>query len=95
MAYFTYILASKSGKAIYIGVTNDLRKRVGQHRGGAGSVHTARYNIHRLVYYEIHKKLEQALLQERKLKRWRRSWKNDLIQKHNPYWADLMMEVPL
>jgi len=94
MPYFTYILASKSGRAIYVGVTNDLRKRVGQHRRGAGSVHTAKYNIHRLVYFETDEELDLARAREYKLKRWRRSWKNALIEKNNPNWSDLVMEVP-
>lgn len=95
MAYFTYILASRSGKAIYIGATNDLRKRVAQHRSGQGSAHTARYNIHRLVYFEEHETAQAAYQREHKLKRWKRVWKDELIQQNNPNWTDLVMELPL
>lgn len=94
MLYFTYILASRSGKAIYIGATNDLRKRVAQHRSGQGSKHTVKYNIHRLVYFETHDTLEQAYAREHKLKRWKRAWKNELIHGLNPNWCDLTIEIP-
>lgn len=94
MPHFTYILASRSGKAIYIGATNDLRKRVAQHRSGQGSAHTAKYNIHRLVYFETHDSADAALQREHKLKRWKRAWKDQLIQELNPNWTDLVMEIP-
>lgn len=95
MPHFTYILASRSGKAIYIGATNDLRKRVTQHCSGQGSAHTAKYNIHRLVYFEEHETAEVAYQREHKLKRWKRAWKDQLIQERNPNWSDLVMEIPL
>jgi putative endonuclease len=93
MAFYTYIAACNSNTAIYIGVTGDLHQRMSQHHTGQGSVHTAKYRIRKLVYFEIHATLPEAIARERKLKRWRRDWKNALIRDFNPNWSDLTMEV--
>jgi len=93
MAFYTYIMACKSNTAIYIGVTSDLQLRAEQHRLGKGGTHTAKYKIRKLVYFEVYETLPEALAREKKLKRWRRNWKNDLIAKQNPMWADLAMEA--
>jgi putative endonuclease len=93
MAFYTYIMACQSNTAIYIGVTGDLRARVYQHMLGHGSVHTSKYRIRKLVYFEAHESLPEAIARERKLKRWRRDWKNTLINENNPNWSDLAMEV--
>ena len=87
--YYVYILSSKPFGAIYIGVTNDLAHRVGQHRTGEGSKHTAKYKIFRLVYWEDYKYVNDAIAREGKLKRWKRKWKDALIEEHNPNWHDL------
>jgi len=93
MAFFTYILSCRSNTAIYIGVTGDLAHRVAQHRLAAGSVHTTKYRITKLVYFETHETLPEAIARERKLKRWQRDWKNQLIAEANPNWSDLSMEA--
>ena len=93
MAFYTYISACKSRTAIYIGVTGDLKKRMAEHKSGFGSDHTSRYRIRDLVYFETHETLDEAIARERKLKRWRRDWKNQLIEQTNPKWRDLCMEV--
>jgi len=93
--YFVYILASRSRKAIYIGATQDLRRRLAQHRAAAVNAHTATYRIDLLVYFEHHETLEAALLREKKLKRWRRAWKDELIEAVNPGWDDLADQIPL
>ena len=93
MAFYTYIMACNSNTAIYIGVASNLQLRVAQHRLGKGGTHTAKYNIRKLVYFEVYETLPEALAREKKLKRWRRGWKNDLIAKQNPMWADLAMEA--
>ena len=93
MAFFTYIAACNSNTAIYIGVTGDLAKRIAEHRSGVGSVHTSRYRIGKLVYFESHDTLGDAIARDRKLKRWRRAWKDALIEEVNPNWSDLVMEV--
>ncbi len=95
MAFYVYILACASNTAIYIGSTDDLVRRIEQHRSGAGGVHTSKYRIRKLVYVEVHATRGDALERERRLKRWRRAWKNDLIGKDNPTWRDLALEVAL
>jgi putative endonuclease len=93
MPFYTYIAACKSRSAIYIGVTSDLQRRMAQHKTGFGSDHTRRYRIRDLMYFEVHETLPEAIARERKIKRWRRDWKDDLIRKQNPQWRDLTMEV--
>ena len=93
MAFYTYILACNSNTAIYIGAACDLRLRLDQHRSGQGGMHTARYRIRKLVYAEAHDTLAAALHREKQLKRWRRAWKDALIEKANPTWRDLSMEA--
>ena len=93
MAFYTYIMACRSNTAVYIGVTGDLARRVAQHKLGGGSEFTAKYNITKLVYFETHETLPEAIARERKLKRWRRAWKDALINDINPSWSDLSMEA--
>ena len=95
MPHFVYILAARPHGAIYIGRTDDLRRRLEQHRTGTGEAHTKKYGIHTLVWFEAHDTLEHALLRERKLKRWRRAWKDELIGSVNPEWCDLGTDIPL
>lgn len=87
--YYVYILASRAGGAIYIGVSSDLVKRIYQHKTEATESHTSKYNIKLLVYYEAHESIEEAILREKRLKKWTRAMKNDLIGKQNPLWEDL------
>ena len=89
MSYWIYILAHKKGGAIYIGMTRDLSQRLYQHRCGRHSSHTQRYSIHRLVYAEEHEDIADAQVREHRLKRWRRAWKEALIESVNPDWKDL------
>ena len=93
MAFHTYVLSCNSNTAIYIGVTGNLQQRAGQHRSGKGGVHTAKYRIRKLVYFETHDTLGEAIARERKLKRWPRAWKDALIAEVNPGWRDLAMEA--
>ena len=95
MTRFVYILASRPGGAIYIGCALDLRQRIEQHRMGSVSSHTKKYRIHTLVYFEQHDTLEAARIRERQLKRWRRSWKDELIGEVNPRWRDIADQIPL
>lgn len=92
--YFVYILVSRSGNALYTGMTNDLRKRLEQHQLGNTGAHTQKYRIRKLVYFEQHEMLEMAYLRERRIKRWHRPWKIDLIESVNPTWRDLSTEIP-
>ena len=84
-----YILASKRNGTLYIGVTSDLVKRVWEHKNNMIAGFTRRYNVHRLVWYEFHENMESAILREKRLKDWNRSWKLSLIENTNPDWYDL------
>ena len=89
--YFVYILANKRNGTLYTGITNDLRRRVLEHREGKFGSFTQKYSVTRLVYYERHNDITMAILREKKIKRWRRKWKLDLIGKMNPDWDDLFV----
>ncbi|CTQ59312.1 GIY-YIG nuclease family protein [Roseibium album] len=89
--YYVYILASGLGGTLYVGVANALLKRLYEHREGRGSAFTAKYGVHRLVYFEIHEEIEQAIKREKQIKRWKRAWKISLIEERNPNWDDLSL----
>ena len=89
MPYYVYILASGQRGTLYIGVTNDLIRRVYEHRNNLIGGFAAQYDVHRLVYFEIHDDVHEALLREKQLKRWRRAWKVELIERQNEDWHDL------
>ena len=91
--FYVYILASQPRGALYIGVTNNLVRRVWQHREGLANSHTKRYWIKRLVYFEAHATAEAAIAREKQLKRWRRAWKDDLIEAGNRDWRDLYGDI--
>ena len=83
------MLASKRNGTVYIGVTSDLVKRVHQHKSGATEGFTAKYSVHSLVCYEVHETMESAIMREKRMKKWNRSWKLRLIEEANPDWNDL------
>ena len=87
--FYVYILASKRNGTLYTGVTSNLIQRVWQHKHDVIQGFTRKYNVKTLVYYEVHENAESALTREKKIKRWRRSWKLDLIENSNPGWRDL------
>lgn len=91
--YYVYILSNKPNGTIYIGVTSDLIKRIYQHKNELTEGFTQRYKIKNLVYYEIFEDVEEAILREKRLKRWRRKWKDELIGKDNPEWNDLYSKI--
>jgi len=93
--YFVYILVSRSGNALYTGMTNDLRRRLEQHQTGLTGAHTQKYRIQKLIYFETHTDLEIAFLREKRIKRWHRQWKIDLIESVNPHWHDLSAQIPI
>ena len=88
-SYFVYMLASKRNGTIYIGVTNDLGRRVWEHREGVASKFTKKYGVTRLVYYEVYDDVQAAIAQETRLKKYKREWKINLIQARNALWDDL------
>lgn len=87
--YYVYILANKRNGTLYVGITSDLLKRVWQHKNKVFKGFTNKYRIDKLVYYQGFKDVSDAIAYEKKLKKWPRKWKVDLIEKENPDWEDL------
>ena len=87
--YFVYLLASQRNGTLYVGVTNDLSRRIWEHREGSPSGFTRKYRVTMLVYYESFQDVDYAIRREKTLKRWRRAWKIQLIEAENPQWLDL------
>jgi len=87
--YYVYILASRRNGTLYIGVTSDLKKRVYEHRSGIVDGFTKKHKVHDLVYYEQTTNVLSAIEREKRLKKWKRRWKLDLIEKDNSNWIDL------
>lgn len=86
---YVYILTNKKHGTLYIGVTSDLPKRIHQHREGLIDGFTKNYGLKSLVYYEAHDDITDAIQREKQMKKWRRSWKIELIESMNPLWLDL------
>ena len=91
--YYIYILASKRNGTLYVGVTSNLIKRIYAHKKKLIGGFTERYNVDRLVYFESTTDIESAILREKRIKKWKRRWKIDLIEKNNPSWKDLYHEI--
>ena len=99
--YWVYILASRIGGTLYIGVTNNLIRRVYEHRQGLAEGFTKQYaegftkqyGVHRLVCFEQFDDIEQAILREKRLKKWNRAWKVQLVEENNPNWDDLYPSI--
>jgi len=87
--YYVYILASKRNGTLYIGVTNDLERRLFEHKDNFIDDFTKKYRVHHLVYFEFVNDVHAALQREKQLKRWTRKWKIELIEQANPKWYDL------
>ena len=88
-ASYVYILASECYGTLYVGVTSDLVKRIWQHREGLADGFTKKYKVKRLVWFETHGDIIEAITREKQLKKWARAWKVALIQENNPDWRDL------
>jgi putative endonuclease len=93
MAYYVYMLASKKHGTLYLGVTNDLVRRVNEHRSKAAPGFTSRYDTDKLVRFEIYDDVVTAIAREKELKKWRRAWKVALIEEQNPEWIDLFAGI--
>jgi putative endonuclease len=91
--YFVYIVASGKQGTLYTGVTNNLIRRIYEHKEGLVDGFTKKYRVHRLVYFERHIDIREALLREKVIKKWRREWKFNLIERDNPHWVDLYLEI--
>lgn len=91
--YYVYILASKKNGTLYVGVTNDPGSRVREHREGKGSKFAKKYKVSKLVYFEEHGDITEAIAREKQIKKWERKWKLELIENNNPEWQDLYFKI--
>ena len=87
--FYVYILCSKRNGTLYTGVTSNLKKRIYEHKNNLVEGFTKKYNVHLLVWYEVHESAESAITREKKIKEWKRAWKLALIEKDNPEWNDI------
>jgi putative endonuclease len=88
-----YLLASKRNGTLYVGVTSNLVRRVWEHKNNLVEGFTKRYDVHQLVWYELHENMDSAILREKRLKDWKRKWKVQLIESTNPDWEDLYSKI--
>ncbi|MHA1597096.1 MAG: GIY-YIG nuclease family protein [Alphaproteobacteria bacterium] len=88
-----YMLASRRNGTIYTGVTGNLNKRLHQHKDEAVDGFTKEHAVHSLVWYEVHENMESAIMREKQIKKWNRSWKIQLIEERNSGWNDLALEI--
>ena len=91
--FYIYMLASHRNGTLYIGMTNDLLRRVREHKSGLVEGFTKRYSVHMLVWYEVAESASSAIQREKQLKHWRRAWKLRMIEEGNPAWRDLFDEL--
>lgn len=91
--YWVYILASQRNGTLYIGVTNDLSRRVYEHKSMLVKGFTSRYHVHMLVWYEAYTDVREAIAREKMLKKWNRAWKLELIESFNPTWRGLYQDL--
>ena len=89
MRYFVYILASQAYGTFYVGVTNDLIRRIYEHQEGLVPGFTKKYGVKQLAYFEVHEDINEAIRREKSIKRWSRKMKIEMIQRTNPTWQDL------
>ncbi|MBU1163958.1 GIY-YIG nuclease family protein [Patescibacteria group bacterium] len=87
--YYVYIMTTKNNTVLYIGVTNDIYRRVHEHKQKSAKGFTSKYNVVKLIYFEEYEYIHDALDREKQLKKWYRKWKEELINKFNPDWEDL------
>ncbi len=93
MSFFVYILASRRNGTLYVGMTDNLARRIWEHRTGAVPGFTRKYGVKTPVWYELHESRETAFQRERQIKNWNRAWKLELIERLNPAWRDLTDEL--
>jgi putative endonuclease len=89
MPYYVYLLASKRDGTLYLGVTNNIGRRIVEHKMKVYKGFSARYGVDRLVWYEVYDRIDEAIAREKSIKKWRRAWKIRLITEMNPDWRDL------
>jgi putative endonuclease len=94
MSFYVYLLASRRNGTLYIGMTDDLARRIEEHRAGTVPGFTKKYGVTILVWFEMHETRESAMVREKAMKKWNRSWKVELIEKTNAAWNELATEIP-
>lgn len=90
--YYVYIMASKNNTVLYIGFTNNIIRRTKEHKDRINKGFTYRYNVDKLVYYDVFGYVKDAILREKRLEKWNRNWKIQLIEENNPNWDDLSLD---
>lgn len=91
--YYVYFMSNKSNSVLYVGITNDLVRRVAEHKAKVNDGFTSKYNANKLVYFELISNVEYAIAREKQIKNWRRKWKDNLINSINPTWEDLSESI--
>ena len=91
--YYVYLLSNKPYGTLYTGVTSNLLQRIYQHKNGFVDGFSKKYALHHLVYYEVHSDIHEAILREKRIKRWHRQWKINLIEQTNPQWINLEKDL--
>ncbi len=91
--YYIYFLTNKNNNVLYIGITNNLYRRLSEHKLSLLSGFTKQYNCHKLIYWEEYQDVKEAIAREKQLKNWHRSWKNNLVKEKNPGWKDLSEDI--
>jgi len=93
---YVYFMSNKNNNVLYVGVTNNLERRVWEHKNEINkNSFTTKYKCHKLVYFEYTSSIKTAITREKQLKNWKREWKNELIEKQNPNWVDLSIEYEM
>ncbi len=87
--YYVYIITNRKEGVLYIGVTNDLERRMSEHKQGLSKGFSKRYNLDKLIYFETYQYINDAIKREKNIKKWKREWKIELINEDNPKWEDL------
>lgn len=93
--YYVYLLTNKSNTVLYTGVTNNLERRLYEHKNNLADGFTKKYNVHKLVYFEFTPDVRSAIEREKQIKGWTRARKNALVEKENPDWADLSLKLEI
>jgi putative endonuclease len=93
--YYTYILTHQRNHIFYVGVTNNIKRRMSEHKIATFGTHVGHYNIKKLVYFEEHQWIQEAIRREKTIKKWKREWKINIITENNPDWVDLSDEWDL
>lgn len=91
--YYIYILTNQTNRTLYIGITSNLQKRIWEHKNKVTQGFSSKYNLNKLIYFELFDNPEAAIKREKRLKFWLRKWKEELITKANPKWNDLYEDI--